>query len=71
MTEHSNMKTILYNTTDKKLGKRFTPQYLVDGRPGKLPSNLIELAIVESEQLAATSDDEKFDFFINASQIIV
>lgn len=39
------MKTILYNTTDKKLGRRFTPQYLVDGKAGQLPSNLIELTI--------------------------
>ena len=56
MTEHSNMKTILYNTTDKKLGRRFNPQYLVDGKPGKLPSNMIELAIVETEPPAATSE---------------
>lgn len=50
------MKTILYNTTDKKLGRRFTPQYLVDGKVGQLPNNIIELAIVEAEPPAATSE---------------
>lgn len=50
------MKTILYNTTDKKLGHRFTPQYLVDGVAGQLPTNIIELAIVETEPPTATNE---------------
>ena len=50
------MKTILYNTTDKKLGHRFTPQYLVDGVAGQLPNNIIELAIVETEPPTATNE---------------
>jgi hypothetical protein len=40
--------TILYNTQENKLGQRFDPQYLVDGKPGKLPDHILELAIVDN-----------------------
>lgn len=46
--------TILYNTIEDKLGQRFNPQYLVDGKPGKLPSDIIELAIVDNPRPETT-----------------
>ena len=46
--------TILYNTTTEKLGQRYDPQYLVDGKPGKLPDHIVELAIVETERPLTT-----------------
>ena len=46
--------TILYNTTTEKLGQRFNPQYLVDGKPGILPNHIVELAIVETERPLTT-----------------
>lgn len=54
--------TILYDTQTAKLGPRFNPSYIVDGKPGQLPDYIIELAIVEAprpvtaQNEAATSE---------------
>jgi hypothetical protein len=46
--------TILYNTTTEKLGNRYDPQYLVDGKPGVLPDHIVELAIVDNPRPETT-----------------
>jgi len=44
------MKTIFYNTTTAKLGKSRATPYTVDGQPGILPDNIIELEVIEAER---------------------
>lgn len=70
MEEESNMtQTILYNTHTSKLGQRFTPQYLVDGKPGKLPSHIIELAIVDNPRPETTeTETAKSEWVVDVEQ---
>jgi len=44
------MKTIFYNTLTEELGKARATPYTVDGQPGILPENIIELEVIEAER---------------------
>ena len=44
------MKTIFYNTLTEELGKSMATPYTVDGQPGILPDNIIELEVIEAER---------------------
>jgi len=61
--------TILYNTTKDKLGNSYEPQYLVDGKPGKLPAEIIELAIVDNPRPQITdTQTAKSEWIIDVEQ---
>lgn len=40
------MRTRLYNTETEELGKIINGRYLVDGSPGTLPENMVELEVI-------------------------
>jgi len=48
------MKTIFYNTLTEELGKSMATPYTVDGQPGILPENIIELEVIESDRPVIT-----------------
>ena len=44
------MKTTIYNTTTEEAGVISPEPYMVDGKPGILPDNLIELPVIETQR---------------------
>ena len=54
------MRTFLYNLdTQERIGEIRNGPYLVDGLPGPLPSNIVEITIVEEPLPAFDYDTEK------------
>jgi hypothetical protein len=49
------MRTFLYNLDTGERGAFRDGPYLVDGRPGVLPSNMVEITVVEE-------DSPRFDY---------
>ena len=51
------MKTTIYNTTTEEAGAFRKSPYMVDGKPGKLPSNKVELKVIENDRPTTDQDE--------------
>lgn len=52
------MKTVLYNKDNGSMSREYEGGYIVDGHPGWLPDNMVELTIAYAEQPEYDSETE-------------